>query len=351
MGAPDIPAEYDKSSLDLELVNGLVTLNKFICTVNDHDRSTFLSFYNSLYNFPDFFTGNMSKDYLEEKFKELYNDISFQRFIDGFNRAVNDDIVAIKDGKVYLTSKGNNLLKLANELNGHQMFSWSFVNKLIDDSFNLEGLLKGSFGPENGVLLKDPENNMLIRYFYYNSPITNEKVNNFSSILFLPSTTTKIFNKLDNIKVIGQNQNSKEKVDYSIVVDKVKKYLASNRKTIEMVPSIMDNYMYNYSDQLILLGYNNDDKIQTSIDLSDTYILNKVFGDKVKFRVDLDQATNQDESKLTLLGTVDDKVVFFKEINKNSVHQDELNDNMNRITNKTIFSLAQIFNSEAENGN
>ena len=96
MGAPDIPAEYDKSSLDLELVNGLVTLNKFICTVNDHDRSTFLSFYNSLYNFPDFFTGNMSKDYLEEKFKELYNDISFQRFIDGFNRAVNDDIVAIK---------------------------------------------------------------------------------------------------------------------------------------------------------------------------------------------------------------------------------------------------------------
>lgn len=99
------------------------------------------------------------------------------------------------------------------------------------------------------------------------------------------------------------------------------------------------------------MGYNNDDKIQTSIDLSDTYILNKVFGDKVKFRVDLDQATNQDESKLTLLGTVDDKVVFFKEINKNSVHQDELNDNMNRITNKTIFSLAQIFNSEAENGN
>ena len=347
LGTFDIPVEYNALTVEPELIDGLKTLNKFICVEDTHRRINFFYFYAAIQFFQGSFIDKIDKQDLFNKFRNLYNDNDYKRITDVFDIALESELAKQKNGIISLTEKGKNLLLVNKKLNGHQVFNWDFIQKFMND-FDLNALFHG--GKYSGInfLLKDINNSgILLGYNYYEFPNTNDKIKNFCEALFLqPEQVTSIVSNVSEINVIENNKINQQKINFYLAIDKIKDNLNQTQETMELIPTLMDSY----SNKVLLSNYLNGQSVNLPINLDYMAVLNKIFGDKVKFRMGVEQYTNSEQEKITLFGTVDNKLVFFKELNKNTLFQDPLNNNLLKSSNQDVISLVKLV-SEEQNGN
>ena len=347
LGTFDIPVEYNALTVEPELIDGLKTLNKFICVEDTHRRLNFFYFYAAIQFFQGSFIDKIDKQDLFNKFRNLYNDNDYKRITDVFDIALESELAKQKNGIISLTEKGKNLLLVNKKLNGHQVFNWDFIQKFMND-FDLNALFHG--GKYSGInfLLKDINNSgILLGYNYYEFPNTNDKIKNFCEALFLqPEQVTSIVSNVSEINVIENNKINQQKINFYLAIDKIKDNLNQTQETMELIPTLMDSY----SNKVLLSNYLNGQSVNLPINLDYMAVLNKIFGDKVKFRMGVEQYTNSEQEKITLFGTVDNKLVFFKELNKNTLFQDPLNNNLLKSSNQDVISLVKLV-SEEQNGN
>ena len=347
LGTFDIPVEYNALTVEPELIDGLKTLNKFICVEDTRRRINFFYFYAAIQFFQGSFIDKIDKQDLFNKFRNLYNDNDYKRITDVFDIALESELAKQKNGIISLTEKGKNLLLVNKKLNGHQVFNWDFIQKFMND-FDLNALFHG--GKYSGInfLLKDINNSgILLGYNYYEFPNTNDKIKNFCEALFLqPEQVTSIVSNVSEINVIENNKINQQKINFYLAIDKIKDNLNQTQETMELIPTLMDSY----SNKVLLSNYLNGQSVNLPINLDYMAVLNKIFGDKVKFRMGVEQYTNSEQEKITLFGTVDNKLVFFKELNKNTLFQDPLNNNLLKSSNQDVISLVKLV-SEEQNGN